>query len=118
LSRLADIQRDIAASLRAPDSSAQAARWLTGRAADAERRLAIYRANAAASVAAALSGAYPVLRQVVGDGFFAGLARGYQRDAPSTSGDLTDYGEHFAGFIDGFPHARSLPYLADLARLE
>jgi Putative DNA-binding domain len=65
-----------------------------------------------------LSAAYPVVRQVVGDEFFHGLAREYQRGTPSTSGDLTDFGASLAAFVAAFDHTRSLPYLPDLARLE
>ncbi|WP_051319326.1 HvfC/BufC N-terminal domain-containing protein [Chitinimonas koreensis] len=66
----------------------------------------------------ALAEAYPVVRQLVGEAFFGGLARAYARITPSRSGDLNRYGEGLAGFIAGFPPARELPYLADAARLD
>jgi len=115
---LLDIQRDLARSLHEVDAASHPEHWLTGDAVLIQQRLAIYRANVAAAVTKALGAAYPVVRQVVGEAFFDGLARAYQHRVPSTSGDLFDYGATFAGFVAEFPHTESLPYLADLARLE
>jgi len=115
---LLDIQRDLALGLLDAEDGSRAARRLVGDAGLLQRRLAIYRANAAVTAARALGAAYPVVRQVVGDAFFDRLAQACQRHVPSTSGDLFDYGAEFAGFVAEFPHTRSLPYLPDLARLE
>jgi hypothetical protein len=115
---LLDIQQDLAGSMHDAGAAPLAKRWLRGDAVLLEGRLAIYRANVAASATKALGAAYPVVRLVVGEGFFDGLARAYQRLFPSTSGDLFDYGAAFAEFVTEFPHTQSLPYLADLARLE
>jgi hypothetical protein len=115
---LLDIQRGLASSLHDADAAPRAERWLMGDAVLIEQRLAIYRANVVAAVTKALGAAYPVVRQVVGEAFFDGLARACQRLVPSTSGDLFDYGAAFAGFLADFPHTQSLPYLPDLARLE
>jgi len=112
------VQSDFAAALRDRARAGDAARWLAGDPAQAEARLAIYRANVAASIERALGAAYPVVRQVVGEEFFDALARAYLADHPSTSGDLGEYGERFADFLAGFEHVRQLPYLPDLARLE
>jgi len=115
---LLDIQRDIAGSLRDADASSRAVRWLAGDRALVEHRLAIYRANLAASARKALCAAYPVVGKVVGDEFFEGLARAYERARPSTSGDLFEYGADFAPFLAEFTRTQSMPYLPDLARLE
>lgn len=111
-------ERDFAAALRDAGASAAVVQRLAGDPAQAERRLAIYRANVAAGSARALGAAYPVVRQVVGDEFFDALARAHLAAHPSTGGDLHDYGAGFGAFVDAFPHTRSLPYLGDLARLE
>jgi uncharacterized protein len=118
MSELLASQRGFAAALRDAEASSYAGRWLAGDAALVTQRLAIYRANAAASAAKALTAAYPVLLQVTGDEFFKGLARAYLRARPSTCGNLYEYGSEFAAFLEQFPHAQSLPYLPDLARLE
>jgi hypothetical protein len=112
------LQRDFAASLCDAQATPQAARWLAGDPARVAQRLAIYRANLAAAAAKALAAAYPVTRQVVGDEFFQGLARAYQRQQPSTSGNLDAFGADLAEFVAGFEHTQSMPYLPDLARLE
>jgi len=81
-------------------------------------RLALYRGNLAAGWERALSEAYPVLRQLVGEEFFAGLARAYGKAAPSQDPDLAAFGARFAGFLAGFGPAAPYPYLPDVARLE
>jgi hypothetical protein len=111
-------QTGFAAALRDSARTGETRRWLAGDAAQVERRVAIYRANMVAAAEKALSSAYPVIRQVVGDAFFHGLAREHQRATPSTSGDLTGFGATFDRFLADFEHVRSLPYLPDLARLE
>jgi uncharacterized protein len=112
------LQADFAAALRDRDRVADAGRWLAGDAPAVERRLAIYRANMVAAADKALSSACPVIRQAVGEEFFHGLAREYQRATPSTSGDLTDFGSTFSEFLASFEHTQSMPWLPDLARLE
>ena len=115
---LLDFQSDFAAALRDRRRAPAMQRWLAGDAELVERRMAIYRANMVAAADKALSSAYPVIRQVVGEEFFHGLAREYQRGTPSASGDLTDFGATFDAFVAEFEHTQSLPYLPDLARLE
>ena len=111
-------QSDFAAALRERQRTPTMQRWLAGDDGLVERRMAIYRANTVAAAEKALASAYPVIRQVVGDEFFHGLAREFQRGTPSTSGDLTAFGAGFGAFLAGFEHTQSLPYLPDLARLE
>ena len=118
MAELLALQSDFASALRDAGRTAATGRWLAGDAGHVDRRVAIYRANMVAAADKALSAAYPVTRQVVGDEFFHGLAREYQRGTPSTSGDLNDFGATFAGFLARFEHTQSLPYLPDLARLE
>jgi hypothetical protein len=115
---LLTLQTAFAAALRERQRTDAVGRWLAGGADLVERRMAVYRANMVAAADKALSSAYPVIRQVVGDEFFHGLAREFQRGSPSTSGDLTRFGAGFAEFLAAFEHTRSLPYLPDLARLE
>ncbi|MGZ5035305.1 MAG: HvfC/BufC family peptide modification chaperone [Usitatibacter sp.] len=78
----------------------------------------VYRATSRANLAGALAGAYPVARRLVGDAFFFEAARRYAVEHPSASGDLNDYGAHFAGFLRGYEHAAGLAYLPGVARLE
>ena len=84
----------------------------------ARRSIAIYRGNMIANTTKALGATYPIIRKLIGDEFFDGLARTYCREYPSASGDLNECGEYFAPFVAEFPHTQSLPYLPDVARLE
>ena len=81
-------------------------------------RLALYRGNLQAGWQRALADAYPVLRQLVGEEFFDGLALAYGRACPSQDPDLAGFGERLPGFLDGFAPAAPYPYLPDVARLE
>jgi hypothetical protein len=81
-------------------------------------RLAVYRNNVLSSLIDALADTFPVTQQLVGDEFFRAMAGVFVRKAPPRSRILAFYGEAFSGFISGFEPAASLPYLADVARLE
>jgi hypothetical protein len=81
-------------------------------------RIDLYRGNVSAVWEKALANAFPVIKQLVGEEFFDGLARAYGRACPSRSGDLNEFGDRFAEFLVTFAHAQSLPYLSDVARLE
>lgn len=82
------------------------------------RRLAAYRRGIFGNLCNALVTSYPVVVSIVGLPFLREAARLYILSNPSHSGDLNDYGEGFAAFIGDYPHARELPYLADVARLD
>ena len=82
------------------------------------RRLALYRGNLVAGWERALADAYPVVRQLVGEEFFGGLARAYGTATPSLDPDLAGFGDRFADFLDSFAPAAPFPYLGDMARLE
>ncbi|SFU68574.1 MNIO family bufferin maturase [Pseudoduganella namucuonensis] len=114
---LADSQSAFAAGLFAPADAAPA---LAAFAPDDrnEQRYALYRGNLSATWAKTLAAAYPVIAQLVGDEFMAALGKEYGRAHPSASGDLNQFGGHFAAFLAGFPHTADLPYLPDMARLE
>ncbi len=80
--------------------------------------LEVYRRNVGASLASALAAAYPVVRRLVGESFFEEAAARYARANPSASGDLHDYGESLAAFLEVYEPARGLACLPDVARLE
>lgn len=81
-------------------------------------RFAVYRNNVIVSLIEALSDTYPVTQELVGEEFFRAMARLYVRRDPPRSRVLACYGESFPAFIETFPPAASVPYLADVARLE
>ncbi|MDH4173717.1 MAG: DNA-binding domain-containing protein [Betaproteobacteria bacterium] len=81
-------------------------------------RMRVYRANVFGNWSAALAGAYPIVRAIVGAACFEVMARDYSQVSPSASGDLHEYGAQLAAFLDGYPQAADLPYLPDVARME
>ena len=83
-----------------------------------EAGVEVYRRNMLANLGGSLAATFPVVERLVGDVFFREAARVFVLAHPSRSGDLNEYGEAFADFLAAYPHARSLPYLADVARLE
>ncbi|MFL6673928.1 MAG: DUF692 family multinuclear iron-containing protein [Massilia sp.] len=115
---LADTQQAFGAALFDTAKGAAASRHMQGAQELSSQRLAIYRGNLAASWDKALSSAYPVIRQLVGDEFFAALARAYGRAQPSQDPDLNRFGRHLAGFLDGFEPVAAYPWLPALADLE
>jgi hypothetical protein len=82
------------------------------------RRFAIYRNNVVVSLRKALNIRFPVVEKIVGEEFFAAMARVFVMEQPPRSPLLATYGDEFPAFIAGFEPARELPYLADVARLE
>jgi len=84
----------------------------------AEQRLAIHRNTFVASLTKVLRLTYPAVDRLVGSEFFDGAARAFVRERPPRSAWLDDYGADFPDFLAAFAPAASLPYLADVARLE
>lgn len=82
------------------------------------RRFAVYRNNVVVGLIDTLMAAYPAVARLVGVEFFRAMAKGFVTAHPPTTPIMLDYGSGFADFIETFPPARSLPYLADVARLE
>jgi hypothetical protein len=81
-------------------------------------RFAVYRNNVAAGLANALKVRFPVTNELVGGEFFRAMAAVYAEASKPASPVLIFYGEDFPEFIAGFPPASTVPYLADMARLE
>lgn len=83
-----------------------------------ERRFDIHRNNWRGNLRAALRAGYPVIERLVGADFFNYCADAHIDAHPSRSSNLENYGEDFAWFLGEFAAASSLPYLADVAKLE
>jgi Putative DNA-binding domain len=110
-------QREFAAAIL--DSAQPVPRGLVGpdREPDA-KRFNVYRNNVVAGLVETLKAAFPAVRRIVGDDFFAAMARVYVTLEPPASPVMLDYGATFADFIGTFAPAMSVPYLRDVARLE
>lgn len=114
--RLPELQAAFAAGILGESAVAMAA-IAPGRFAP-DQHLQIYRNNIFESLTGALTAVYPVIERLVGTGFFRFAADNYIRLHPPRSGNLHDFGMHYADFLAGFAPAAGLPYLPDVARLE
>ncbi len=85
--------------------------------ADPASRFAVYRNTVHNGLINALAVAYPVTQLLVGEAF-SSHGRLYVQACPPTSPLISEYGSTFAKLIQGFEPAASVPYLADIARLE
>ncbi|MBE0473238.1 DUF2063 domain-containing protein [Rhodoferax sp.] len=85
---------------------------------DPSLRFAVYRNNVMVSLIDALADTYPVVQTLVGEEFFRAMARVFAGNNPPRSAVMAYYGRDFADFVAAFPPAASVPYLADVARLE
>ena len=84
----------------------------------ARQRLDVYHHHSQIAEGEALAAVYPAVRRLVGDDFFAHMAVLYGRRYPLGQGDLRLFGGHLADFIARFEPLQSIPYVADVARLE
>ena len=108
---------DFAAALLEPERPCPAG-LKTWNGSDPAARLAVYRNNVVASLSTALADTFPVTMQLVGAEFFRAMAGVFVRQQPPRSRILAHYGGEFPAFVEGFEPARTVPYLADVARLE
>lgn len=91
---------------------------VAGDAIPAAARLRIHRHHMTQSLVAALAATFPTVQAIVGEDFFRALAAAFvMRDLPRQP-VLAEYGGEFPDFIAGYEPAASLPYLADMARLD
>lgn len=84
-----------------------------------EQRIQIYRNNFVISLSEVLAATYPLTEMLVGEECFQQMARQHVLNYPSTSGDVSGYGEHFEQTIQAFPAViEAAPYLAEVALYE
>jgi len=114
---LAEVQDAFAAALLDPGRAVPAAVTGPDGAVDA-KRFGVYRNNVVHGLVTALEARFPVTVRLVGTEFFRAMAHVFVAEHPPTSPILITYGDEFPRFVEGFAPARSVPYLADIARLE
>jgi Putative DNA-binding domain len=83
-----------------------------------ERRFAVYRNNMMVSLIGALEARFPATCKIAGEEFFKAAARRFIAAEPPRSPIMMFYGDAFPWYLAEFAPARSVPYLADVARLE
>jgi Putative DNA-binding domain len=82
------------------------------------RRFNVYRNNVTVSLIDALVAVFPATQRITGTEFFRAMARFHVRATPPRSPLLFEYGHDFPAFIERYEHARAMPWLADVARIE
>ena len=119
MSRLRELQSRIAAmSLGRLDPEAVAGDVRDDHAIPAAQRLKIYRNNTLLGLVDPLAASFPVVAQLVGEEFFLRMAGDFVRAHPPLRPELLAYGQEFPGFVGDYQAAATVPYLADVARLE
>ncbi|OCP05643.1 MULTISPECIES: DNA-binding domain-containing protein [unclassified Ensifer] len=84
----------------------------------AVKRFNVYRNNVTVSLIEALAATFPATERITGESFFRAMARFHVRETPPTSPLLFEYGRDFPDFIARYDYAQSMPWLADVARIE
>lgn len=84
----------------------------------ATKRYGVYRNNVTVSLINALAAVFPATQRITGIEFFRAMARFHVRATPPASPLLFEYGRDFPDFIERYEHAQSMPWLADVARIE
>ena len=84
----------------------------------APKRFAVYRNNVTVSLIEALRATFPAVVALVGEAFFDDMARRFVRRTPPNSPLLFTYGRDFPDHVASYEPAASLPFLADVARLD
>ncbi len=82
------------------------------------QRVQVYRNAVRVRLKDALADTYPVLRRLVGDACFDGVASEFLRQYPPRVGYLHPFGARMAELCAQLPVLAGFPYLPDVARLE
>ncbi len=85
---------------------------------EVDRRFAVYRNNVIHGLKQALKQRFPAIERLVGAEFFAAMAQVFIQAYPPDGPILQRWGETMPAFLEGFAPVASLPYLADVARVE
>jgi hypothetical protein len=110
-------QRAFAAALLDPEAEVPAG-VVDPEGRPAPKRFSIYRNNVASSLTRALEAAFPTVKKLVGDEFFAAMAGVFLRAHPPRSRMLMLYGDGMPEFLEAFPPVQHLGYLPDVARVD
>ncbi|BCE00796.1 putative DNA-binding domain-containing protein [Marinicellulosiphila megalodicopiae] len=83
-----------------------------------QARFSIYKNNVFHSLIEALKAQFPVCEKLVGSDFFKGCAQQYLNITLPKRADMILIGEDFSEFLQNFEHTQTLPFLAEVAKLE
>jgi hypothetical protein len=84
----------------------------------AQPAFAVYRNTVMKACVDALEANFPSVARLVGGDWFRAAAALYVAARPPNDARMLEYGGGFADFLQAFEPARTLPYLADVARLD
>ncbi len=84
----------------------------------AAERLSIHRNNTTILLGESLGATFRIVKELVGEDYFANLTRQYIRLHPPTAPCLFEYGSGFPEFLSNIPTLSELPYISDVAQLE
>ncbi len=84
----------------------------------AQPAFAVYRNTVMKGCVDALQANFPAVARLVGDEWFRAAAAEFAAGELPGNPSLLAYGESFPAFLEGFPPAAGLPYLAGVARLD
>lgn len=114
---LRDLQTAFAAHIRGQDRP-ELETVVVGGTIGAAARLRVHRHHVMQSLVAALAATFPTVQAVVGEEFFQTMARAFITGDLPRQPVLAEYGASFPAFVADYEAAASLPYLADLGRLD
>jgi Putative DNA-binding domain len=84
----------------------------------AQPGFSVYRNTVLKGTTDALLANFPTVERLVGSDWFRAAASIHAHQSPPTDARLLYYGADFPAFLDAFEHARDLPYLGNVARLD
>ena len=114
---LREVQHAVRRSLLQREDG-DAAGYVLGDGLTPQQRLGIYHNTFVATLITALRLSYPAIHGLVGAEFFDGCAQVFVHELPPRGAYLNEYGGEFPEFLERFPPATSLVYMAGVARLE
>lgn len=117
MAMLAELQRRFAQALLTGTPALLAGLLVDDRLSGA-RRFTVHLNTFYGQLGEALEAAFPVVHRLVGTPFFQRTCQVFVSRHPPAVPHLAEFGGAFPDFLAAFPPAASVPYLADVARLE
>ena len=114
---LAELQRDMARALLSGDMQSLLGRIAAGPI-PAEAALSVHRNTMLGGLAGALRLTFPTVDRLVGEAFFDQAAAAYAQERPPGEAAFTRHAAGFPAFLQRYPLAAGIAYLADAARFD
>lgn len=116
--RLSDLQRAMSAGILSGQPAPAVLAVVLGAGVTPGQRLQVHRNNHRIMLAETLAGTFPICTALVGREFFQAMVLRFVDAHPPRGPVIAEYGDALATFIEAFPPAAAVPYLADVARVE